>query len=178
MPTENALGAGDYAVTAGAGPLGGVAVDQAASAGQWVTLGRYPAAWTGLSVQLTPGSATLTAAGPGAAGTAAGNGKPAPPGHGGAPAAAGAVGAAGAAGRGPARRTAAAPPNPATVRRWRRPQPGPPAPDRATEHFSPPALRRFATFCRVPARNAGVECRRPGPPSPPSAWSAPAGAGQ
>jgi hypothetical protein len=89
VPTENALGEADYTVAAGTGVLGTVPVDQAASAGQWITLGRYPVAGTGLSVQLTPGTATLTAAGPGrgtaagpaTAGPGPGRGQPAP-GHG------------------------------------------------------------------------------------------------
>lgn len=62
VPSQNALGVGSYQVSAGPASLGTVSVDQAGSAGQWVTLGSYPAAGGMLTVQLQPGTATLTAA--------------------------------------------------------------------------------------------------------------------
>ena len=62
VPTQNALGVGSYQVSAGTASLGTVSIDQAASAGQWVPLGSYPAAGGMLTVQLLPGAATLTAA--------------------------------------------------------------------------------------------------------------------
>jgi hypothetical protein len=61
VPSRNALGVGSYQITAGSASLGTVSVDQAGSAGQWVTLGSYPASGM-LTVQLQPGTATLTAA--------------------------------------------------------------------------------------------------------------------
>lgn len=62
VPAQNATGQGTYQISAGSASLGTVTVDQAASAGQWVTLGSYPAAGGMLTVQLLPGPATLTAA--------------------------------------------------------------------------------------------------------------------
>ena len=62
VPSQNALGVGSYQISAGPASLGTVSVDQAGSAGQWVTLGSYPATGGMLTVQLLPGTATLTAA--------------------------------------------------------------------------------------------------------------------
>ncbi len=62
VPTQHAAGQATYQVSARSASLGAVSVDQAASAGQWVTLGSYPAAGSMLTVQLRPGPATLTAA--------------------------------------------------------------------------------------------------------------------
>jgi hypothetical protein len=85
VPTQNALGVASYEVTDGTVGLGTVSVDQSASAGQWITLGRYPVSGGMLDIQLLPGTATLTAAmtgnggkgnpGNGGAGKAKGNGK-------------------------------------------------------------------------------------------------------
>ena len=69
VPTQNALGVASYAISAGAVSLGSVSIDQAARAGQWVTLGSYPVAGGPLDIKLLPGTATLTAAGPGSGGT-------------------------------------------------------------------------------------------------------------
>ncbi len=69
VPTQNALGVASYAISDGGVSLGGVPVDQAASAGQWATLGRYPLAGGVLDIQLLPGTATLTAAPSGDGGT-------------------------------------------------------------------------------------------------------------
>ena len=71
VPSQNALGVGSYQITAGPASLGTVSVDQAGSAGQWVTLGSYPATGGMLTVQLQPGTATLTAA---SGGNGGGNG--------------------------------------------------------------------------------------------------------
>jgi hypothetical protein len=76
VPTQNAAGQGTYQISAGPASLGTVSVDQAASAGQWVTLGSFPAAGGMLTVQLLPGTATLAAAsgGAGQAGNGGGDG--------------------------------------------------------------------------------------------------------
>jgi transcriptional regulator with XRE-family HTH domain len=79
VPTQNALGMGDYAIYNGTRNLGAVSVDQAASAGQWVRLGSYPATGTSLEIQFVPAIATLTASGPGPKGN--GPGRPARAGH-------------------------------------------------------------------------------------------------
>jgi hypothetical protein len=62
VPSQNALGVASYQISDGAVSLGGVSMDQAASAGQWVTLGSYPVTGGMLDIQLLPGTATLTAA--------------------------------------------------------------------------------------------------------------------
>jgi helix-turn-helix protein len=62
VPTQNALGVASYEISAGGASLGSVSVDQAVSAGQWITLGSYPVAGGTLDVRLLPGTATLTAA--------------------------------------------------------------------------------------------------------------------
>ena len=62
VPSQNALGAADYQVLAGSASLGSMSIDQADDQGQWVSLGSYPAAGGMLTVQLLPGTATLTAA--------------------------------------------------------------------------------------------------------------------
>jgi hypothetical protein len=62
VPSQNALGAGDYQISAGSASLGSVSIDQADDQGQWVPLGSYPATGGMLTVQLLPGTATLTAA--------------------------------------------------------------------------------------------------------------------
>lgn len=71
VPSQNALGVASYQITAGSASLGTVSVDQAGSAGQWVTLGSYPASGM-LTVQLQPGTATLTAASGGTGGNGQG----------------------------------------------------------------------------------------------------------
>lgn len=62
VPTMDSGGLADYTVSTGAtapgASLGTVAVDQSASAGQWVTLGRYPASGGSLFVQLTAAATT------------------------------------------------------------------------------------------------------------------------
>jgi hypothetical protein len=80
VPTRNALGTGNYAIFTGdPGPqsITTIPVDQAANAGQWITLGRYPVSGTSLEIQLTP--ATGTPGPPGPPGPA---GQPGPPGLG------------------------------------------------------------------------------------------------
>jgi len=79
VPTQNALGMGDYAIYNGTTSLGAVSVDQAANAGQWVRLGSYPATGTALEIEFKPAIATLTASGPGPRGN--GPGRSAPAGH-------------------------------------------------------------------------------------------------
>ena len=90
VPTMDANGTGDYTVYAGAVAGTGertVPVDQATSAGQWVTLGRFPASATPLLVQLTPASpaastgAAAPAGPPGQAAKAADANPAVPPGH-------------------------------------------------------------------------------------------------
>jgi hypothetical protein len=82
VPSQNALGAGDYRISAGSASLGSVSIDQAGSEGQWVPLGSYPVTGGMLTVQLQPGTATLTAATGGNGGSGSnGNGKG--PGNGG-----------------------------------------------------------------------------------------------
>lgn len=68
VPARNALGVASYEISADGASLGNVPVDQAASAGQWITLGSYPVAGGTLDVRLLPGTATLTAAHPGGGG--------------------------------------------------------------------------------------------------------------
>lgn len=81
VPTQNALGQAGYTVTADSGgSLGTVTVDQAASAGHWVTLGTF-AAVSGYQIQLAPVTTELTAAGPAAKGPGKSAAKPAPAGH-------------------------------------------------------------------------------------------------
>ena len=70
VPSQHALGVGNYQIAAGPASLGSVSIDQAGSQGEWVPLGSYPATGGMLTVQLLPGTATLTAA-------------PGPNGHGG-----------------------------------------------------------------------------------------------
>jgi hypothetical protein len=79
VPTQNALGTGDYAIYNGTTTLRAVSVDQAANAGQWVRLGSYPATGTSLQIQFRPAIAALTASGPGPKGN--GPGRSAPAGH-------------------------------------------------------------------------------------------------
>jgi transcriptional regulator with XRE-family HTH domain len=79
VPTRNALGMGDYAIYNGTTSFGVVSVDQAASEGQWVRLGSYPATGTSLQIQFMPATATLTASGPGPKGR--GHGKTPPARH-------------------------------------------------------------------------------------------------
>jgi hypothetical protein len=76
VPSQNALGVGTYQIAAGATSLGSVSIDQAGSPGEWVPLGSYPATGGMLTVQLQPGTATLTAAtgGNGQGGNSNGNG--------------------------------------------------------------------------------------------------------
>jgi hypothetical protein len=76
VPSQNALGVGNYQISAGSASLGSVSIDQAGSEGEWVPLGRYPATGGMLTVRLLPGTATLTAAtaGTGQGGNGNGNG--------------------------------------------------------------------------------------------------------
>jgi hypothetical protein len=76
VPSQNALGVGNYQISAGSTSLGSVSIDQAGSEGEWVPLGSYPATGSMLTVQLQPGMATLTVApgGTGQGGTGHGNG--------------------------------------------------------------------------------------------------------
>jgi len=62
VPSQHALGVGNYQISAGSTSLGSVSIDQAVSAGEWVPLGSYPVTGGMLTVQLQPGTATLTAA--------------------------------------------------------------------------------------------------------------------
>jgi hypothetical protein len=62
VPNQNALGVGNYQISAGATSLGSVSIDQAGSQGEWVALGSYPATGGMVTIQLLPGTATLTAA--------------------------------------------------------------------------------------------------------------------
>jgi hypothetical protein len=84
VPSQNALGVGNYQISAGSASLGSVSIDQAGSEGEWVPLGSYPVTGSMLTVQLQPGTATLTAAtgANGHGGNGNGNGN----GHGGGPA--------------------------------------------------------------------------------------------
>jgi len=61
VPTQNALGVGDYAIATASGALAVVPVDQAAASGQWVALGTYPVSGSAITVELAP-TATPTAA--------------------------------------------------------------------------------------------------------------------
>jgi hypothetical protein len=65
VPTQNALGVADYAVSTGSANSATVAVDQSSTAGQWVTLGNYPVNGSPLNVQISPDTTTLTSAGGG-----------------------------------------------------------------------------------------------------------------
>jgi hypothetical protein len=62
VPTENALGEGDYAIATSSGTLAVVPVDQAASSGQWITLGTYPVSGPAIVIQLAPRVAPPTPA--------------------------------------------------------------------------------------------------------------------
>ena len=70
VPTVNALGVGEYAVSTGAAATVSVAVSQASAAGQWVTLGSYPVWGSSLQIQVAPavGAAPAGDPGPGAHG--------------------------------------------------------------------------------------------------------------
>jgi len=72
VPTRKALGVGQYAVFAGAGTtaadIASVAINQAAAAGQWVTLGSYPVQGTSLEIQVAPAAGTAGTPDPGAHG--------------------------------------------------------------------------------------------------------------
>jgi hypothetical protein len=74
VPSQNALGVGNYQISAGPTSLGSVSIDQAGSEGEWVPLGSYPVTGSMLTVQLQPGTATLTAATGGSGGNGNGNG--------------------------------------------------------------------------------------------------------
>jgi len=88
VPSQNALGVGNYQISAGPTSLGSVSIDQAGSQGEWVPLGSYPVTGSMLTVQLQPGTATLTAAtgGTGQGGNGNGNGSGGNGGSGGGPA--------------------------------------------------------------------------------------------
>jgi transcriptional regulator with XRE-family HTH domain len=61
IPTQNAVGAADYAVESGTTDLGTVTVEQSSLAGQWVTLGGYTVSGSPVDIRLSPDpSATLT----------------------------------------------------------------------------------------------------------------------
>ena len=70
VPTVNALGVGEYAVSTGAASTVSVAVSQAAAAGRWLTLGSYPVRGSSLQIQVAPavGAAPTGEPGPGAHG--------------------------------------------------------------------------------------------------------------
>lgn len=72
VPTQNALGTGDYAILTGnpAEPrnIAMIPVSQAVSAGQWITLGRYPVSGTSVEIQVAPAADTAGMPGPGAHG--------------------------------------------------------------------------------------------------------------
>jgi hypothetical protein len=72
VPTQNALGTGNYAIfagnSAGMRSIATILVDQAASAGQWITLGRYLVSGTSLEIQLAPAIGTASGPGQGAHG--------------------------------------------------------------------------------------------------------------
>jgi hypothetical protein len=74
VPRQNALGVGNYQISAGPTSLGSVSIDQAGSEGEWVPLGSYPVTGGMLTVQLQPGTATLTAATGGSGGNGNGHG--------------------------------------------------------------------------------------------------------
>ena len=65
VPTVNALGVGEYAVSTGAAATVSVAVSQAAAAGQWVTLGSYPVRGSSLQIQVAPAVGAAPAGAPG-----------------------------------------------------------------------------------------------------------------
>jgi hypothetical protein len=69
VPTRKALGVGQYAVFAGPGTTAAdialVAINQAAAAGQWVTLGSYPVQGTWLEIQVAPAAGTAGTPDPG-----------------------------------------------------------------------------------------------------------------
>jgi hypothetical protein len=79
VPTLNALGVGEYAVSTGATATVSVAVSQAAVAGQWVTLGSYPVRGSSLQIQLAPAPGRTGEPGPGAHGRGHATGQS--PGH-------------------------------------------------------------------------------------------------
>ena len=61
VPTRNALGIAEYTISGSSGVLATAPVNQAANAGQWVTLGTYPVAGPAMTIQLTPQADTLSA---------------------------------------------------------------------------------------------------------------------
>jgi hypothetical protein len=72
VPTQNALGTGNYVIFTG-NPAGSrniaiIPVNQAASAGQWITLGRYPVSGTSVEIQVAPATGPVGPPGPGAHG--------------------------------------------------------------------------------------------------------------
>jgi hypothetical protein len=72
VPRQNALGTGDYTISTGnpAVPrnIATIPVSQGASAGQWITLGRYPVSGTSVEIQVAPATGTVGIPGPGALG--------------------------------------------------------------------------------------------------------------
>jgi hypothetical protein len=72
VPTQNALGTADYAIFTGnpAEPrnIAMIPVSQAASAGQWITLGRYPVSGISVKIQVAPSTGSAGTPGPGAHG--------------------------------------------------------------------------------------------------------------
>jgi hypothetical protein len=79
VPTLNALGVGEYAVSTGATATASVAVSQAEVAGQWVTLGSYPVQGSSVEIQVTPAVGATGAPGPAAHGNGQATGQA--PGH-------------------------------------------------------------------------------------------------
>jgi hypothetical protein len=82
VPTQNAFGTGNYAIftgnPAGSQNVATIPVNQAASAGQWITLGRYPVSGTSVEIQVAP--ATDPIGPPGPLGPPIPPGPPVPPG--------------------------------------------------------------------------------------------------
>jgi hypothetical protein len=62
VPTQNALGTGEYAISTSSGPLATVQVDQPASSGLWITLGTYQVAGPAMTITFMPRAYTLAAA--------------------------------------------------------------------------------------------------------------------
>jgi hypothetical protein len=59
VPTQNALGVGEYAISTSSGTLATVQVGQGASSGQWVTLGTYQVAGPVMTIAFMPRADTL-----------------------------------------------------------------------------------------------------------------------
>ena len=59
VPTQDALGVGEYTISTSSGTLATVQVDQRASSGQWITLGTYQAAGPAMTIVFMPHAYTL-----------------------------------------------------------------------------------------------------------------------